>query len=55
MVQNFPNLGKETGIHVQKAEKMPFKIKDQSKPQNIILKVSNYKDKEKIIKTACKQ
>ena len=53
IAENFPNLGKEPDIQVQKAQKSQFKInKNRSIPSHIILKLANFRDKEKIMKTA---
>ena len=50
---NFPNLGKEIGIHIQDREKTPPKInKNQSTPHHIIVKLANFREKEKILKAA---
>lgn len=41
------------GIHFQEAQRPPLKInKNRSKPQHIILKLENFKDKVKILKGA---
>ena len=53
IAETFPNLGKETGIQVQKAQTTPFKInKNRSPPWHIIVKLAIYKDKERILKVA---
>ena len=53
IVENFPNLGKETGIQIQDIERFPTKInKKHSTPQHLIVKLANSKDKEKILKAA---
>ena len=50
--ENFPNLGKETGIHVQEVEN-PLKInKNRSTFQHTIVKVTHLRDKEKNLKAA---
>ena len=52
IAENFPNLGKETGIQVQEAQRTPFKInKNRSTPLNIV-KLAKYKHKERILKAA---
>ena len=49
IVENFPNLGKETGIYNQEVQKIPPKInKNRSTSQHIIVKLANVRDKEKI-------
>ena len=51
--ENFPNVGKETGIKVQEAQRTPFKInKNNLTARHIIVKLAKYKDKEKILKAA---
>ena len=53
IAENFPHLGKETGIQVLEAQRTPFKInKNRSTPWHIIVKLEKYKDKEKILKAA---
>ena len=53
IAENFPNLGKETGIQIQDIERFPTKInKKHSTPQHLIVKLANSKDKEKILKAA---
>ena len=51
IAENYPNLGKETGIQVCKAQWIPLKInKNRSTPQHIIVKLAHYK--EKILRAA---
>ena len=51
--ENSPNVGKETGIKIQEAQRTPFKInKKNLTPRHIIVKLAKYKDKEKILKAA---
>ena len=50
--ENFPDLGKETGIQVQESQSTPLKIKNRSTPGHIIVKLANFRDKEKILKAA---
>ena len=51
--ENFPNLGRETGIQIQEIERSPPKInKNRSTPRHLIVKLANSKDKEKILKAA---
>lgn len=53
IAENFPNLGKETGIQVQEAQRIPLKInKNRSTLQYIIVKLANLGDKEKILKAS---
>ena len=51
IADNSPNLGKETDIQVQEAQRTPFKNnKNRSTPQYIIIKLAKHKDKERILK-----
>ena len=51
IAENFPNLGRETGIQIQEIERSPPKInKNRSTPRHLILKLANSKDKEKVLK-----
>ena len=51
IAENFPNLGRETGIQIQEIERLPPKInKNRSTTQHLIVKLANSKDKEKILK-----
>jgi len=54
IAENFSNLGKETRIQVQEAQRTPpSKIsKNRSTPQYIIMKLVNLRDKENILKAA---
>ena len=54
IVENFPNLGRETGIQIQEIERSPSpKInKNRSTSRHLIVKLANSKDKEKILKAA---
>ena len=53
LAENFPNLGKETGIQIQEIERTPQKINENcSTPRHFIAKLANSKDKEKILKAA---
>ena len=53
IAENFPNLGRETGIQIQEIEKSPPKInKNHSTPRPLIVKLVNSEDKEKILKAA---
>ena len=53
IAENFPNLGRETGIQIQEIERSPPKInKNRSTPRHLIVKLANSKDKEKILKAA---
>ena len=53
LAENFPNLGRETGIQIQEIERSPPKInKNRSTPQHLIVKLANSKGKDKILKAA---
>ena len=53
IAENFPNLGRETGIQIQEIKRSPPKInKNHSTPRHLIVKLANSKDKEKILKAA---
>ena len=52
-MKNFPNLGKETDIQVQEAQRVPNKINPKrSTPRHIIITIPKIKDKETILKAA---
>ena len=47
IAENFPNLGRETGIQIQEIERSPPKInKNCSTPRHLIVKLANSKDKD---------
>ena len=51
--ENFPNLVKEIDMQVQEAGRVPNKMDaKRPTPRQIIIKVPNIKDKEKILKEA---
>ena len=51
IAENFSNLGKETGIEVQKEERTSPQInKNRSTPRYIMVRLANFRDKEKILK-----
>ena len=53
IAENFPNLGRETGIQIQEMKRFPPKRnKNQSTPRYLIVKLANSKDKDKILKAA---
>ena len=53
MKGNFPNLVKEIDIQVQEAQGVPNKMNTKRPtPRHIIIKMSNVKDKERILKAA---
>ena len=47
IAENFPNLGKETSIHVREAERTPPKFnKNRSTPQHVIVKLESLQPKK---------
>ena len=53
MAENFPNLGKETDIPVQEAQRVPNKMNpNRPTPRHIIIKMAKVKDTERILKAA---
>ena len=53
VAENFPNLGKETGIEIQEAQRTPFRCNlNRSPAWHIIVKLAKYKDKERILKAS---
>lgn len=53
MAESFPNLGKETYIQIQNAQKFSNKINPRrSISRHIIIKMAKGSDKERILKTA---
>ena len=53
MRKNFLNLVKEIDIHVQEAQRVPNRINPKRPtPRHIIIKMSNVKDRQRILKAA---
>ena len=53
IAENFPDLGKETGIEIREAQRTFFRCNlNQSSARHIIVKLAKYKDREKILKAA---
>ena len=53
MMENFPNLKKETDIQVREAQRFPNKMNQKrSTPRYFIIKMAKIKDKEIILKAA---
>ena len=51
IAENFPKMGKETFTQVQEAKRVPYKINPRrNTPRHILIKLTNIKDKEKILK-----
>ena len=53
IVENFPNMGKEIVNQVQEAQRVPYRINPRrNMPRHILIKLSNIKYKEKVLKAA---
>ena len=53
IAENFTNLGKETDIQIQEAQRTPLKFnKSWPTPRHITVKFRKYTEKERILKTA---
>ena len=53
IVENFPNMGKETATQVQEAHRAPYRINPRrNTPRHIVIKLAKIKDKEKLLKAA---
>ena len=53
MAENFPNLNKETDIQIQETQRAPNKLNpNRPIPRHSIIKITKFKDKEKILKAA---
>ena len=53
IAENFPNLGKDTDIKTQEAQRTPIRFnKNQPSTRHIIVKFTNYSGKERIMKAA---
>ena len=51
IVKNFPNMGKETAIQVQEAQRVPDRINPRRNIlRHIVIKLTKIKDKEKLLK-----
>ena len=56
MAENFPNLGKKIKIQIQEAQRVPNKMNPKRyTPRHIIIKMTNVKNKERILKVAIKK
>ena len=50
-MENVPNMGREVAIQVQEVQRVPGRIKARRKiPRHIVIKLTNIKDKEKLLK-----
>ena len=53
IAENSPNVGKETDIHIQEAQRTPNKMNlKRSTTRHIIITMAKIKDKERILKVA---
>ena len=53
MVKNFPSMGKEIATQVQEAQSVPYRINPKrNTSRHVLIKLSNTKYKEKILKAA---
>ena len=53
IVEKFPNLGKDTDIKIQEAQRTPIRFnKNQPSTRDIIVKFTKYSGKERIMKAA---
>ena len=53
IVENFPNKGKEIATQVQEVQRVPGRINTRrNMPRHIVMKLTNIKDKEKLLKAA---
>ena len=53
IAENFPNLGKDTNIKIQEAQRTPMRFnKKQQSTRHIIVKFTKYSGKERIMKAA---
>ena len=51
MVKNFPNMGKEIATQVQEAQSIKYRINPRKNmPRHTVIKLTEIKDKEKILK-----
>ena len=51
IAENFPNLRRETGIQIQETQRSPPQSKKPT-PRDLLVKLANSEDKEKILKAA---
>ena len=49
IAKNFPNMGKESLTQIQEAQQIPYRIR-RSTPRHILIKLTNIKVKEQILK-----
>ena len=52
IVENFPNLGKDTDIKIQEAQRTPIRLnKNRPSTRHIVVKFTKYSSKERIMKS----
>ena len=53
IVENFPNMKKETESHVQKSQRVPYRMNPRrNMPRHILIKLTKTKHKERTLKAA---
>ena len=53
IAENFPNLGKDTHIKIQEAQRTPIRFtKNQTSTRHLTAKFTKYSDKERSMKAA---
>ena len=53
IVENFPNMEKETVNQVQEAQRIPYRVNPRKNmPRHILIKLTNTEQKERILKAA---
>ena len=53
MTESFPNLEREEALQVQEAQRVLIKMNPKrTTPRHIIIKMPNFKDKDRILKAA---
>ena len=53
IAENFPNMGREALTQIHEGQRVPYKIHPRrDTPRHILIKLTNIKDKEKILKAA---
>ena len=53
IVENFPNMGRQTATQVQEVQRVPYRIHPRrNTPRHIVIKLTKIKDKEQLLKAA---
>ena len=52
IVENFPKIGKEIAIQVQKAQRVQYRINSRKNTRHILIKLTKIKHKKQILKAA---